>query len=204
MGLYKEYIVPWLTHLAMKQGRLVPYRKRTVPGAVGRVLEVGIGSGLNLPFYGNGIIQVVGLDPSPKLLEMARRAQRQTSIPLTLIDASAEHIPIEDRSIDTVVTTWTLCTIPDVLHALAEMRRVLKPGGHLLFAEHGRAPEPSVQRWQDRLTPAWKHVSGGCHLNRGVSELIQNAGFCVEWLDTGYMPGPKPMTFMYEGRARPR
>lgn len=113
MGLYKEYIVPWLTHLAMKQGRLVPYRKRIVPGAVGRVLEVGIGSGLNLPFYGNGIIQVVGLDPSPKLLEMARRAQRQTSIPLTLIDASAEHIPIEDRSIDTVVTTWTLCTIPD-------------------------------------------------------------------------------------------
>ena len=84
------------------------------------------------------------------------------------------------------------------------MRRVLKPGGHLLFAEHGRAPEPSVQRWQDRITPALKHVSGGCHLNRGVSELIQSAGFCVEWLDTGYMPGPKPMTFMYEGRARPR
>jgi ubiquinone/menaquinone biosynthesis C-methylase UbiE len=118
MGLYKKRIVPWLTHMAMKQGRLVPYRKRIVPGAVGRVLEVGIGSGLNLPFYGKATNEVVGFDPSPKLLGMARRAERRTSISLTLIEASAEHIPIEDRCIDTVVTTWTLCTIPDALRAL--------------------------------------------------------------------------------------
>jgi ubiquinone/menaquinone biosynthesis C-methylase UbiE len=203
MGFYQDRILPWLIHLAMRQNRLVPYRSRIVPAATGRVLEIGIGSGLNLPFYSEGITQVLGLDPSPKLLEMAREAGRRASIPLELVESSAEDIPIEDRNIDTVVTTWTLCSIPEAQHALEDMRRVLKPGGRLLFVEHGRAPEPRVQWWQDHLTPAWKHLSGGCHLNRAVSELIKNSGFQIERLDTGYMPGPKPMTFMYEGSARP-
>jgi ubiquinone/menaquinone biosynthesis C-methylase UbiE len=203
MGFYKEHIVPCLIHLSMRQRRLEPYRSRVVTVASGRVLEIGIGSGLNLPFYRQGIIQIIGLDTSPKLLEMVREGTRRTSTPLELIEASAEDIPIDDRSIDTVVTTWTLCSIPDAPRALAEMRRVLKPGGRLLFVEHGRAPEPRVQWWQDHLTPAWKYVSGGCHLNRAIGDLIQNAGFHIERLDTDYMPGPKMMTFMYEGSARP-
>ena len=187
----------------MRQGRLAPYRRRIVPCATGRVLEIGIGSGLNLPFYGEGVNQIVGLDPSPKLLDMARAAARRTSIPLELLEGTAEAIPMEDRSMDTVVTTWSLCSIPLAQRALEDMRRVLKPGGRLLFVEHGRASESRVQWWQDQLTPAWKHLSGGCHLNRAISELIQNAGFHIEHLETGYMPGPKPMTFMYEGSARP-
>src|SRR5438552_2394215 len=203
MGLYRERILSWLIHLAMRQGRLVPYRRRIVPCATGRVLEIGIGSGLNLPFYGEGVNQIVGLDPSPKLLDMARAAARRTSIPLELLEGTAEAIPMEDRSMDTVVTTWSLCSIPLAQRALEDMRRVLKPGGRLLFVEHGRASESRVQWWQDQLTPAWKHLSGGCHLNRAISELIQNAGFHIEHLETGYMPGPKPMTFMYEGSARP-
>jgi ubiquinone/menaquinone biosynthesis C-methylase UbiE len=120
------------------------------------------------------------------------------------IEGSAEEVPLEKASFDTVVTTWTLCTIPDADRALREMRRVLKPGGRLLFVEHGRAPDPKVVWWQDRLTPIWKLIGGGCHLNRPISSLIEGAGFRFERLETNYMPGPKPMTFMYEGSARPR
>jgi ubiquinone/menaquinone biosynthesis C-methylase UbiE len=202
MGIYRDRILPWLIHSAMRQRRLAPYRSRVVPAARGRVLEIGIGSGLNLPFYTVGVTQIVGLDPSQRLLEMARGAGRRPSMALELVEGSAESIPIEDRSIDTVVSTWTLCSIPEARRALEDVRRVLKPGGRLLFVEHGRAPEPGVQWWQDHLTPAWKHLSGGCHLNRAISELIQNSGFRIERLDTGYMPGPKPMTFMYEGSAQ--
>jgi ubiquinone/menaquinone biosynthesis C-methylase UbiE len=120
-----------------------------------------------------------------------------------LVKGSAESIPMEDNTVDTVLTTWTLCTIPDVNRALSEMRRVLKPSGRLLFVEHGRSPDDKVQRWQDRLNPIWKRIAGGCHLNRSVGHLIEVAGFQIERLDTGYMKGPKPMTFMYEGAARP-
>ena len=147
--------------------------------------------------------QVIGLEPSPKLLNMARSVGRQ-SFPVDLIEGSAEEIPLENASVDTIVTTWTLCTIPDASHALNEMRRVLKPGGRLLFVEHGRAPEPKVVWWQDILTPMWKSIGGGCHLNRAIGSLIEGAGFRFERLETSYMRGPKPMTFMYEGSARPR
>jgi ubiquinone/menaquinone biosynthesis C-methylase UbiE len=201
MRVYQDHLLPWLIHLAMRQRQFVPYRKRVVPAATGRVLEIGIGSGLNLPFYREAT-EVIGIDPSPKLLGMARNARQQKAIALDLIEGSAEDVPIEDRSIDTVVTTWTLCSIPDVESALREMRRVLKAGGHLLFVEHGRAPESRVQWWQDHLTPVYKYVSGGCHLNRAISELIQAAGFRIERINTGYMRGPKPMTFIYEGSAR--
>jgi ubiquinone/menaquinone biosynthesis C-methylase UbiE len=204
MGFYLDRIVPSLIHLAMRNRNLAPYRRRVVSEATGRVLEIGVGSGLNLPFYGEGVSLVVGLDPSPKLLAMARETARRSAMPLELIEGSAEAIPIEDRSIDTVVTTWTLCSVPEAARALQEMRRVLRPGGRLLFVEHGRAPEPSVHWWQDRLTPMWKHLSGGCHLNRAIGQLIENAGFRIEHLDNGYMRGPKPMTFMYEGSARSR
>ncbi len=205
MGLYQDHVLPRLIHLAMRQRNLAAYRARLIPAAQGRVLEIGIGSGLNLPYYGTIVEQVIGLDPSPKLLAMAREAaRRRTSIPLEFVENSAEAIPLYNRSIDTVVTTWTMCSIPDVQRALGEMRRILKPGGRLLFVEHGRSPDPGVRDWQDRLTPVWRRVGGGCHLNRAISELIEGAGFRIERIETGYMRGPKPMTFMYEGSARPR
>jgi ubiquinone/menaquinone biosynthesis C-methylase UbiE len=135
MGFYQDTILPWLTHLSMRQSRLVPYRSRVVSGATGRVLEVGIGSGLNLPFYGPDVKQVIGIEPSPKLLKMARDAGRRSARMLELVEGRAEAIPIENASLDTVVTTWTMCSIPNVDDALAEMRRVLRPGGNLLFVE---------------------------------------------------------------------
>jgi ubiquinone/menaquinone biosynthesis C-methylase UbiE len=204
MGFYRDRILPHLVHLSMRQRNLVPYRTRVIPHAEGRVLEIGIGSGLNLPYYSAQTERVIGLDPSSKLLAMTRKAAQRASIPVELIENSAESIPLYNRSIDTVVTTWTMCSIPDVQRALGEMRRILKPTGRLLFVEHGRSPDPGVRRWQDRLTPVWQRISGGCHLNRAISELIESAGFRIERIETGYMRGPKPMTFMYEGSAQPR
>jgi ubiquinone/menaquinone biosynthesis C-methylase UbiE len=204
MGFYQDTILPWLTHLSMRQSRLIPYRTRVISGATGRVLEIGIGPGLNLPFYGPGVKQIIGIEPSSKLLKLARNARRGSTSTLQLIEGTAEAIPIDDASIDTVVTTWTMCSIPNVDAALTEMRRVLKPHGHLLFIEHGRAPEPRVQWWQDHLTPAWERLSGGCHLNRAIEDIVRRGGFRFERLDKGYMPGPKLMTFMYEGNALPR
>jgi ubiquinone/menaquinone biosynthesis C-methylase UbiE len=204
MGFYQDQIVPLLINLAMRHPRLAEYRGRVLSAAEGRVLEIGIGSGHNLPFYGRGADEVIGLEPSPKLLAMARRAEGARARAVDLIEGSAEAIPLDRASVDTVVTTWTLCSIPDASRALAEMRRVLKPGGRLLFVEHGRAPEPNVVWWQDRLTPAWTCVAGGCHLNRAIADMIEGAGFAFDRLQTGYMRGPRPMTFMYEGSARPR
>jgi len=204
MGFYRDRILPYLIHLSMRQRNLAAYRQRVIPTAEGRVLEIGIASGLNLPFYAANVERVIGIDPSPKLLAMASKAASHFPVPLELIEGSAETIPLYNRSIDTVVTTWTMCSIPDVERALKEMSRVLKPNGRLLVIEHGRAPEANVRRWQDRLTPVWRRLSGGCHLNRPVGQLTENAGFRIERLETGYMPGPKPLTFMYEGSARPR
>ncbi len=181
----------------------MPFRKRAAGAAEGRVLEVGIGSGLNLPLYGPSVRHVIGLEPSPELLRMARDRADAAAVPVELLETSAEAMPLDDRSVDTVVTTWTLCTIPDASRALAEMRRVLKPGGSLLFVEHGRAPEPGVARWQDRLDPLWRRVAGGCHLNRPIADLIADAGFRIEALMHARLPGPRTHTFLYEGRARP-
>jgi ubiquinone/menaquinone biosynthesis C-methylase UbiE len=204
MGFYENHILPHLINLAMRQRNLAAYRGRVVAAAEGNVLEVGIGSGLNLPFYSANVGRVIGLDPSPNLLVMARRARASFSLQVEFIEGSAESIPLQSASVDTVVTTWTLCSIPNPSQALREMRRVLKPGGHLLFVEHGRAPDANVRWWQDRLTPAWKRVGGGCHLNRAIGSLIAGAGFQFGRFETGYMRGPKPMTFMYEGSARSR
>src|SRR6266567_1548744 len=164
MGFYQDHIVPALISLAMRNADLEPYRKRALSLAEGRVLEIGIGSGMNLPFYTDRATEILGLDPQPKLLAMA---SRETSmVPATLVEGSAESIPLEDASVDTVVMTWSLCSIPDPVKALEEMRRVLKPSGQLLFVEHGLAPEEKVRRWQHRLTPLWKRFTGGCHLDR--------------------------------------
>jgi ubiquinone/menaquinone biosynthesis C-methylase UbiE len=204
MGFYRDRILPFVIDTAMRQRNLTPYRSRVVPAAEGRVLEIGVGSGLNLPFYSQKMERVIGLDPSPKLLSMARQAARPASGPVEFVEGSAEAIPLEDASVDTVVTTWTLCSIPDAPRSLSEMRRVLKPDGRLLFVEHGRAPDAGVRWWQDHLNPAWKRLGGGCHLNRAIGTLIEGAGFQFERIETGYMRGPRPMSFMYEGSARRR
>jgi len=201
MGLYDRYILPHLLNLAMRNSQLALYRQRVVSLASGRVLEIGIGSGLNLPFYTAHTTELIGLDPHPKFVDTASR--QASSVPAKILGGSAESIPVDTASVDTVVTTWTLCTIPDVTAALREMRRVLKPGGQLLFVEHGLAPEEGVRRWQHRLTPLWKGIAGGCHLDRPIAELVKNAGFEIAHIETGYMAGPKPMTFVYEGSAHP-
>ncbi|MDW9414931.1 methyltransferase domain-containing protein [Sinorhizobium meliloti] len=202
MGIYRDVILPSLCDLSMRNERLRPYRERVIGAAQGRVLEIGVGSGLNLPFYGPVVGEVLALEPSAGLVAMAREAPRP-DLPVSFIDASAEAIPLDDKSVDTVVTTWTLCTIPDAAAALTEMRRVLRPGGKLLFVEHGLAPDRGVRWWQDILTPVWRRISGGCHLNRPIRSMIECGGFRIERVETGYMQGPKPMTFMYEGSARP-
>ena len=203
MSFYRERVLPHLVNLSMKQANLEPYRRRVVGAAHGRVLEIGVGSGINLGLY-TSAAHVVGLDPSAKLLSMARAAAGDRPRSIELVEGTAEAIPLPARSVDTVVTTWTLCSIPDLPKALNEIRRVLKPEGRLLFAEHGLAPEPNVVRWQNRLTPLWKQIGGGCHLNRPIDKMIGSAGFRLTRLETGYTKGPRPMTFMYEGEAQPR
>lgn len=204
MGFYDNRILPHVINLAMRNRELLPYRERVLSFARGRVLEIGIGSGLNLPFYGTQAEEIIGLDPVARLIAMAQGSTERSKTPVTFITGSAEAIPIDEHSIDTVVTTWTLCSIPNVVGALREMRRVLRPGGQLLFVEHGLAPDDSVRKWQNRLTPVWKRIAGGCHLNRPIGDLIESAGFGIARLETGYMKGPRPMTFLYEGCAVPR
>jgi len=199
MGFYTSWLFPRVLDLVMQQRQLIPFRRRIGQAASGRVLDVGIGSGLNLPFYSEQTDRVIGIDPSPDLLHFAKERAGKTSTQVELLQGSGEEFPIEDKSIDTVVVTFTLCTVNQVL---AEMRQVLKPGGRPLFAEHGRAPEAGVARWQDRVTPVWKRVAGGCHLNRKPDDLIRSAGFQIETLETGYIKAPRAMGFVYAGSAR--
>ncbi len=203
MGIYSDVILPKLCDLSMSNERLHPYRERVIGAAEGRVLEIGSGSGLNLPFYRSDVREILALEPDPALLAMARRVSH-SEMPVNFIEASAEAIPLDDKSVDTVVTTWTLCTIPGAATALAEMHRVLRPQGKLLFVEHGLSPDRGVRWWQDGLTPIWRRISGGCHLNRPIRSMIEDGGFRIDRIETGYMRGPKPMTFMYEGSARPK
>lgn len=204
MSFYNDHMLPHVINLAMRNRELCPYRQRVLSQARGRVLEIGIGSGLNFPFYGSRVDAIVGLDPSARLVDMAQKAASHTKIPVTVIKSSAEDMPIDRASIDTVLTTWTLCSIPDAAAALQEMHRVLKSDGQLLFVEHGLAPEESVCKWQNRLNPIWKRIAGGCQLNRPIRALIERAGFKIVRLDAGYAKGPRPMTFFYEGSAAPQ
>lgn len=203
MGIYQRLVLPRLLDRSMRDRHLAAYRRRVLDAASGLVLEIGAGSGLNFPHYGDGPQRVVALDPSLPLLRLAARRQAEARVPVTLLRGSAECLPLADAVFDTVVTTWTLCSVADPLAALREARRVLKPGGRLLFVEHGLAPTPLVAAWQRRLTPCWKVIAGGCHIDREIDALIREAGFRIDRLDTGYMPGPKPWTFMYQGSAVP-
>ncbi len=202
MGAVANWLFSRLLDLAVRNRALAPYRRATVGVARGIVLEIGVGSGLNLGLYPANIDHVYALDPSAELLEMARRRSAKAAVPASFVRASGEQLPFSGAVFDTVVVTWTLCSIPNPSAALAEMRRVLKPGGRLLFVEHGLSPEPGVARWQRRLTPCWSRLSGGCHLDRNADELIRAAGFDIRRLETGYMRGPKPWTYMYQGAGQ--
>lgn len=235
MGLYRKYILPRATHFACSLRPAMQQREKVVPLAAGRVLEIGIGSGLNLPFYESGNIEHLwGLDPSRELWMLAhdrmdaggRRAgargrAKQEPKPgathgadaednraapdfdIEFIEASAENIPLCNDSADTVLITYTLCSIPDVLTALGEIRRVLRQDGQLIFCEHGAAPDENVRRWQDRLNPVWSRFSGGCNLNRSVPMLLEQGGFRIHNMETMYITGWKPVSFNYWGTARP-
>lgn len=188
----------------MRNGEVARLRAVFVPQARGDVLEIGIGTGLNLPFYSSDVRHVYGVDPSVELQRMARRRAGDVPVEVEFLTQSAEEtLPIPSGSIDTVVLAWTLCSIPNPARALEQMRRVLKPSGRLVFAEHGRAPDAGVAAWQDRLTPVWKHVAGGCHLNRKVDDLLMDAGFRIASLATFYIPGPRAVTYTYQGIAQP-
>jgi ubiquinone/menaquinone biosynthesis C-methylase UbiE len=201
MGFYQRLILPRLIDVAMRDKALAARRAELISKAAGAVLEVGIGSGLNLPVYPSAITHLTGVDPSSELLSIARRKLTVLPFPVDLICQSAEELPFDDRSFDTAVVTWTLCSITNPMLALAEVKRVLRSDGRLLFVEHGLSSDPKVQVWQHRLTPLWKRIGGGCHLNRKIDDLISNAGFRVAELKTDYLPGPRPMTYTYQGIA---
>jgi ubiquinone/menaquinone biosynthesis C-methylase UbiE len=201
--LYDRLVVPHLVHWGMRSRRLEQLRATTVATARGRVLEIGIGSGLNFPFYGREVEEVVGIDPAKALLARAGKAGGWMPFKIRLICQSAEHLPYPDASFDCVVATWSLCSIPDVAAALAEAHRVLKPGGRFVFVEHGAADTPGLCRWQRRLTPTWRCLAGGCHLDRRPDRLLAMAGFALETLETGHLiDGPRLVTYHYRGIAR--
>jgi len=203
MGFYDTKILPFLIDTACGVGPIQEQRKLVVPQARGEVLEIGMGSGLNLPFYdGTKVNKVWGLEPSAEMRVKAAKVAAKTAVPVSFLDLPGEEIPLEDATVDTVLVTYTLCTIPEVAAALRQMRRVLKPNGKLIFCEHGQAPDASVRRWQDRLDPIWGKFSGGCHLNRPIDALVKQAGFEIETLNTGYIGSPKFAGFNYWGTAK--
>jgi ubiquinone/menaquinone biosynthesis C-methylase UbiE len=204
MGFYAKQVLPRLIDLAMRNKETARLRAEWVPQARGDVVEIGIGSGLNLPFYSSAVQHVYGVDPSLELQRMARKRAAEVRDRVEfLLQSAEERLPLADASVDTVLVTWTLCSIPDASRALQQAKRVLKPSGRVIFVEHGRSSDPGVVVWQDRLTPLWKSIGGGCHLNRKIDDLITTAGFQIMDLRTCYLSGPRPMTYTYQGFAAP-
>lgn len=203
MGFYARQVLPRIINLAMRNKEITRLRAAWIPQARGDVLEIGIGSGLNLPFYTSEVKHVYGVDPSLELLRMARERAARPPVNVEFLSQSAEDpIPLPNESVDTILMTWTLCSIPNAAKALAQMKRVLKRSGQLIFVEHGRAPDRGVAVWQDRLNPIWKRIAGGCNLNCKVDELITEAGFHIADLRKFYLRGPRLMTYTYQGLAR--
>ena len=204
MGWYEEHVLPRFINLACSTKPTRKQREKIVPLARGDVLEVGIGSGLNLPYYDQDKIRKIwGLEPSEGMRRLAEKKLVDSTLDLEFIDLPGEEIPLADNSVDTVVVTYTLCTIPDAGKALEGMRRVLKKDGCLLFTEHGQAPDEDVRRWQRRLNPAWSFVAGGCNMNRDIPKLITDAGFRLDTDERMYIPGPRVLSYNYWGRASP-
>ena len=201
-GWYERLILPRLIDVTCGLEQIAEQRRRIVPEAAGRVLELGFGSGLNLPFYNpSRVAELWGLEPSRAMLEMAEARAAKAGFPVTFLEAPAEAIPLDSGSVDTVVSTYTLCTVSDPVKALREVARVLRPGGRLLFAEHGRAPDAGVFKWQARLTPVWKRLAGGCQLDRDIPALLRTAGFEPVQLHCGYIAGPRLVSFNFVGAA---
>ncbi len=204
MGLYDTYVLPHLINCACSGRDIRHQRKKVVPLAEGRVLEVGMGPGLNLPFYDRSKVEMVwGLEPSEGMRRKAASRIAADDLDVRWLGLPGEQIPLDDDSVDTVVLTFTLCTIADWSTALAQMRRVLKPTGRLLFCEHGEAPDESVRTWQRRIDPIWTRVAGGCHLNRPIPTLISESGFRIDAIESGYVPGPKIAAYHHTGGATP-
>ena len=200
MSLYQKYILPKLLNWAMKAPALSKLRSELIPFAEGKVLEVGIGSGLNLPHYAD-ISELIALEPSEELLVLAQEMSPQPKFPSEMLKATAEDIPLESNTFDTVVMTWTLCSITDPISALSEIKRVIKPGGKVIFAEHGESPDESIRKWQKRINPVWSRVAGGCQLNRKIERLYESSGFKFKTIEKGYLEGPKFATYNYRGIA---
>ena len=205
MRLYDKYILPKCLNCLCSAEPIGYQRRKVVPSVRGAVLEVGIGSGLNLPFYDKSKVDKIwGLDPSEELHKMAAKVASQTGLEVDFIIGEAEDIPLSDNVVDTVLITYTMCTIPEVKKANKEMRRVLKPTGKMVFCEHGKAPDQSVLKWQRRINPIWKKIAGGCNLHRNIPYLIEDSGFKIEKLDTMYLPStPKFAAYNYWGYANP-
>jgi len=202
MSWYEEKILPRLINVACGSSPARKQREKIVPRASGDVLEIGFGSGLNLPHYDRDKVRRIwGLEPSEGMRKIAAKPIADSELEVELIDLPGEEIPLEDNSVDTVLVTFTLCTIPEVASALAGMRRVLKPGGQLLFCEHGKAPDASVAKWQDRLNPAWKKLAGGCNINRDIPDILAGAGFEIQDDNRMYIPGIKALSYSYWGAA---
>ncbi len=201
MGWYARTVLPKLIEAGCSQPLLMKLRAAYVPQASGKVLEIGIGTGLNLQYYDAERVELTGLDPAAELTGHAQRRAQELELPISMLGVSGESIPAEDMTFDALVCTWTLCSIPNVERALAEMHRVVKPGGKLYFIEHGKAPDANIARWQRRIEPLWKRIAGGCHLTRSADELISHAGFHITETDSGYLPGPKFATYMTHGIA---
>lgn len=203
MGFYEEQILPRGINWAMSGKRFSTLRKQYLKDVGGKVLEVGFGSGLNLPFYTSRVTHLYALDPSEVGRRLAKKRIRRVSFPVEFVELDGIHIVLPDQSVDAVVSTWTLCTIPDPVFALQEIRRVLKPGGVFYFLEHGISPDRGVARLQNLWNPIQKRFAGGCHVNRDIDHLIQDAGFKILGHKRFYMEGPKMFSYMYGGAASP-
>jgi ubiquinone/menaquinone biosynthesis C-methylase UbiE len=205
MGFYASQILPRAADLAMRSKEYAPPRARITAGLAGEVLEIGFGSGLNVRYYPPGVKRVLAVEPSAVGRKLAARRVAASSTAVEYVGADAQALPLQDASVDHVVSSWTLCTIPDVDRALAEIRRVLRPGGSLHFVEHGRSPDGKVARAQDRLTPFQRRLAGGCHLNRPIDRLLVAAGLELTRLDNYYLSGPRAWVYTFEGVAtKPR
>jgi ubiquinone/menaquinone biosynthesis C-methylase UbiE len=204
MGLYNKYVLPKVVDWACRQNPNMRQREKVIPLATGQVLEIGVGSGLNLPMYKpDSVKSLTAIDPAKEIWDVNTIDTDSLGFEFEFIRAFAEHLPIDSNSIDTVVTTYTLCTITDTSKALEEMRRVLRPGGQLIFCEHGKAPDGAIQKWQNRINPLWKRLGGGCNLNRDIPRLLVENGFSMVKLEARYIPGWKPASFNFWGTAAP-
>ncbi len=204
MSIYNRFILPSLVNIACGSPQIRSQRQWLLPQAYGRVLEVGFGTGLNLPWYNSSQVELLwALEPSEGMRRKSGDILETSPMDCRWLDLEAEQIPLDDNSIDTIVLTYTLCSIHDWKSALQQMRRVLKPGGQLLFSEHGKAPDQSVHRWQNRINPIWNKLAGGCHLNRAIPQLLKESGFSIKEMDSSYLPAaPKMLAFNYRGWAK--